>query len=255
MVFFIMIPTHYPKFAMIGAWALLLSWGCSESQSLSVGVGVGFTRADGKAVPKTLLWPSRFHAILNLKNKDSYDTIVIGDSITMLWGGLHTANTPELVSPESWQRTFGAHALNLGFGSDSTESTIWRINHGELNGFHPKKVYVFIGTNDLGNEQRSAMDTALGIEEVCVLAKAKTGAIPTVIGVLPRFPKPGRKEPKPGAVAEVDTTISKWCHAHGYGFIQWSLKPSELRDGLHPTPQGYEALSRKSTSWFHHCRM
>lgn len=65
-----------------------------------------------------------------------------------------------------WEKFYGRrNAVNLGFGYDYVENTLWRLQHGELAGAKAKVVVVHIGTNSTG--KNSAEEIAAGIRAVC----------------------------------------------------------------------------------------
>ncbi|OYW10701.1 MAG: hypothetical protein B7Z59_06360 [Acidiphilium sp. 37-67-22] len=57
-------------------------------------------------------------------------------------------------------------ALNFGLIGDTTASVIWRIDHGEFAGLHPRLVVLLIGANNLGRTHWGAGQTVPGIEAV-----------------------------------------------------------------------------------------
>ena len=75
-------------------------------------------------------WQKRFAEKQKLVKAGGSEVVFIGDSITH-----------GLEGSEVWNKVFAAEpfkALNLGFGGDRTEHVIWRINHGELDGYTAK---------------------------------------------------------------------------------------------------------------------
>jgi cephalosporin-C deacetylase-like acetyl esterase len=94
-------------------------------------------------------WNQRHSAVLQLKETVTPEIVMIGDSITHLWGG-EPAEPKGNRGAESWASLFGDRAvLNLGFGWDRTQNVLWRIQHGELDGLRPKFAVIHIGTNNL----------------------------------------------------------------------------------------------------------
>jgi len=76
------------------------------------------------------------------------EVVLIGDSITHFWAGEPRAPN-RLNGPRAWAETFGSRrVLNLGFGWDRTQNALWRLDHGEFDGLHPKLVIVNLGTNN-----------------------------------------------------------------------------------------------------------
>ena len=82
-----------------------------------------------------------------LNKKNPPDTVVIGNSITHFWGGLPKG--PRATGADSWNRYFRQKCRNLGYGWDRIENVLWRIYHGELDGFTANQIFVNIGTNNL----------------------------------------------------------------------------------------------------------
>lgn len=96
--------------------------------------------------------------------------VFLGDSITQQW---------ELSGPPAWrdyrpiwQHFYGDRdALNLGFIGDATSHLLWRMEHGELAGLHPKAAVILIGANNLGRLHWPADADIAGIETVVAEAR------------------------------------------------------------------------------------
>ncbi len=73
--------------------------------------------------------------------------VFLGDSITAGWNGRGKA-----VWDEFW---VALHAVNFGIGGDRTEHILWRLQHGNYDGLHPKLTVLMIGTNNTGHEGRA----------------------------------------------------------------------------------------------------
>jgi beta-glucosidase len=90
--------------------------------------------------------------------KRGADVVFLGDSITQGWEG---------VGRDIWREHFGSrHALNLGFGGDSTQHVLWRLDHGELDNLHPKVVVLLIGTNNARHSEATPEQIAAGVREI-----------------------------------------------------------------------------------------
>ncbi|HEX2750112.1 MAG TPA: GDSL-type esterase/lipase family protein, partial [Verrucomicrobiales bacterium] len=178
-------------FTVTGAGDLLTSTACAE-------VGASENTA---CLPKSRLeqdfydWDSRHAGVLAAKERIHPDIVLIGDSITHLWGG-------EPLEPkgnrgaQAWQALFGERkVLNAGFGWDRTQNVLWRIGHGELDGVNPKLIVIHIGTNNLAGTGHARANTpaeiAEGIQAVVLQAKAKCPAAKVLLmAVFPRGEKP-----------------------------------------------------------------
>ncbi|HKF02793.1 MAG TPA: GDSL-type esterase/lipase family protein [Candidatus Sulfotelmatobacter sp.] len=109
-------------------------------------------------------WADRHNAILQQIHTHS-DTglVLIGDSIT---NNYDKANPPDENFQPTWNEFYAPRkALNLGFSGDTTSHVLWRLDHGEVDGIHPKVAIVLIGTNNTGHGQ-TAEQTEIGIDAV-----------------------------------------------------------------------------------------
>lgn len=180
---------------------------------------------------------SRHRQIVSLKG-GSVDVVMIGDSITHFW---------EWLEPEAWTRfTKDRTALNLGYGGDRTEQVIWRIEHGELDGYVAKNVVLLIGTNNDFLKNGELVLNA--IEKIVGMIRTRQ---PTAKIILhPLFPRGHKfewaKEPllafnaalRASAARNGDVTFidfnDKLIDEDGFA------KPSLFPDSLHPSDRGYD---------------
>lgn len=107
------------------------------------------------------------------------DLLMIGDSITQGWGG---------EGQRVWERYYAPRrAVNLGFNSDRTEQVLWRLQHGEIDGIHPKVAVVMIGTNNSGTREDPPEETAAGVQAIVRLLRAKLPETKIILlGIFPR---------------------------------------------------------------------
>ena len=90
-------------------------------------------------------WLQRHAGYVADARKGGVDLLFIGDSITDLWHDRGQA---------LWNQYFGKlHAANIGISGDRTQSVLWRLDHGEVTGLHPRAVVLMIGTNNTGIER------------------------------------------------------------------------------------------------------
>jgi platelet-activating factor acetylhydrolase IB subunit beta/gamma len=108
-------------------------------------------------------WLDRHATLVNriLAKRTNTDIVLMGDSITQGWGGGitldHTisdekGNLPFTPFNDAWKSRFSQYSTeNMGIGGDSTQSILWRLNHGALDGVNPKVVVLAIGTNNINS--------------------------------------------------------------------------------------------------------
>lgn len=113
-------------------------------------------------------WNARWHASLAERDTQRDAKIVwLGDSITFYWQrqGGHGYDDIKPV----WDKYYAPYgALDFGFIGDTTASLIWRLDHGQVTGLHPKLAIILIGANNFGRVHWNTAMTVPAIESVVV---------------------------------------------------------------------------------------
>jgi lysophospholipase L1-like esterase len=136
-------------------------------------------------------WQTRFTQTIDAKKADPDARIVwLGDSITQFWQRQGTRGFDNILPV--WTKYYAPYdALDFGFVGDTTASLIWRLDHGQVSGLHPRLAIILIGANNLGRPHWGAAMTIPGIE--AVVTKTKTELPQThilLLGVLPSIRSP-----------------------------------------------------------------
>ena len=189
-------------------------------------------------------WKERHEQVLKLNKEKVPEIVLIGNSITHFWAGEPNAHIVR--GEDSWKKLFkGKEVRNLGFGYDRIENALWRIYHGELDGYQAKKVILLMGTNNLDKNSDDEI-----IDGICELVRAvrhrQPFAIIYVAGILPRHDKEER-------IANLNETLQQHLKKNKATYIDLSVEltqpngkiiPSLFSDGLHPNKEGYQQIAK-----------
>lgn len=145
-----------------------------------------------RAAPKTRdgeingWWKSAHEARNRAKEKQPNTPLVfIGDSIT------DNFDAEEIGKAESrypggatvWNTWYAPRkAVNVGLSGDAIQNVLWRIEHGALEGIHPKAVVLTIGHNN----KEPAQEIAAGM--LALLKEIRTRLPDATILFIPHFP-------------------------------------------------------------------
>ena len=187
-------------------------------------------------------WKSRFEQKQALIKQGGWEVVFLGDSITHGWEG---------GGKDVWAQNFGAYkTLNLGYGGDRTEHVLWRLDHGELDGYQPKLLILMIGTNNTGHRplaQETPEDTAAGIKAILDKIGQKSSA--TKVVLLPIFPRGATpQDPLRVRNEKVNAMIKGFADGKRVVFLDFNkeflepdgtLTKEMMPDLLHPQAKGY----------------
>lgn len=202
-------------------------------------------------------WLHRHADVREAQSSSNPEVVMIGDSITHFWGGAPKAAQSN--GPKAWEATFkGVSALNMGFGWDRTQNVLWRLQHGEFQGLHPKSIVLNIGTNNLVGDDtartNSLEEVVVGIHAILqILHQRSPDSKIFVMGVFPRgFEKGNELDQRITRLNELlkpSFTDQPWVKFLNIGPQLLSkdgfVTPEILSDGTHPTEAGY-AIWRKA---------
>ena len=193
-------------------------------------------------------WANRFlsrHQLVEQQKGKTVDLVLLGDSIMHFWEWKH---------PASWKKlTQGRTVLNLGYGGDRTQHVLWRIAHGELDGYKAKNIVLMIGTNNNSSNDTDPVNVAKAIEEIIAQVRAKQPGAQLILH--PIFPRGVSSDSKRHAAArarndKTNELLKAFAAAHPeITWIDFNAKlvdetgwvPSAImRDEIHPTDAGYD---------------
>ncbi|PHN05988.1 SGNH/GDSL hydrolase family protein [Flavilitoribacter nigricans] len=184
-------------------------------------------------------WEDRHHEILERNRTHPPKMVILANSIVHFWGGEPKAKLAR--ETESWEKGFTPMGLaNYAYGWDRIENVLWRVYHGELDGFSAEKVLIMIGTNNMHlNTNQEIMD-GLKLLVRAVQARQPDAEI-VLMGILPRRDYEER-------IRQLNTGIEWLARTNGirYNFIgdvflqgDGKINEALFSDGLHPNKAGY----------------
>lgn len=187
-------------------------------------------------------WEKRHNEVLSRNKTNPPKLVFIGNSITHFWSGEPLAHAVR--GADSWNKYFkDKKPLNMGFGWDRIENVLWRIYHGELDGFAAKQIVLMIGTNNL--QFNTDAEIAEGLKMLVSAIKSKQPAAKIlVLGVLPRREMEARVVKLNLLYAKIALNLKVQYADAGKLLLNEKKKINEafFSDGLHPNAQGYEKL-------------
>jgi lysophospholipase L1-like esterase len=186
--------------------------------------------------------------LLEKAKKGRIDIYFEGDSITRRWGA---TDYPELLA--NWkQNFFGWNAADFGWGADTLQNILWRLNNGELDDINPKIIVLLAGTNNVGNSvptdvEAKVEDVTRGIRAILDIMRAK--APEATIILMGIFPRNDNIAVMP-TIKKINENISKFAVGVRIRFLDVTDKMADSKgrlfegvmnsDKLHPAIKGYQ---------------
>ena len=188
--------------------------------------------------------------LLEKAKKGGVDIYFEGDSITRRWGA---TDYPDLLA--NWkQNFFGWNAADFGWGADTIQNILWRLNHGELDGVNPKVIVLLAGTNNVGSQVPPGGDEAK-VENVtrglqATLRIMQTKAPNATIILTAIFPRNDNMAVM-ATIDKINRNLASLADGRKIRYLNVNDKMADkdgklfdgvmnARDKLHPTVKGYQ---------------
>lgn len=192
-------------------------------------------------------WDTRHGEELQMNAANPPKIVFLGNSITHFWGGL--PKDPFQRGKDSWDKYFEPHGVrNFGYGWDRIENVLWRVYHGELDGYKAKQVVLMIGTNNIGfNADREITDGLKFL--IREIKRRQPDARMLLLGIYPRRGQEQR-------IAGLNEQIIQLAGDENISFADPGTVLLDktagkinndlfMPDGVHPNAAGYRQLAAK----------
>ncbi|MEO8484012.1 MAG: GDSL-type esterase/lipase family protein [Acidobacteriota bacterium] len=184
--------------------------------------------------------------LLEKKTQGRIDIYFEGDSIVRRWGA---TDYPLFLA--NWTQNFwGWNAADFGWGADRTQNILWRLQHGELDGVHPKIIVFLGGTNNVGTQPGSdakVADITRGLRAIVDLMREKAPAVTIVLTAI--FPRNDNIAVMP-TINAINRNLASMADGKTIRFVDVNAQLADADgrvfegvlnpDRLHPSLKGYQ---------------
>jgi lysophospholipase L1-like esterase len=210
------------------------------------------TPAADQPVPRADQNSMLAHAqLLEKRKKGRIDVYFEGDSITRRWG---TSDEQYKAFLDNWrQNFFGWNAADFGWGGDTTQNILWRLQNGELDGVNPTVIVLMAGTNNVGKKspegdvEARAADVTRGIKAILDTFRRKAPKATIVLmGITPRNDNMAVMP----LINRINANIAKFADGKKIRYVNINDRLADRddklfegmtsRDGLHLDVKGYQ---------------
>jgi cephalosporin-C deacetylase len=187
--------------------------------------------------------------LMEKARKGGIDVYFLGDSIVRRWG----CSDPMYASYyANWKKNFwGWNAADFGWGGDSIQNILWRVDNGELDRVNPKVIVILAGTNNVGNEpggETKIADITKGMQALVKICRQKAPNATIILTAI--FPRNDNMAVIP-EINRVNDNLAKMADGKTIRFLNVNdkladssgkLYPGMMNpsDRLHPALKGYQ---------------
>lgn len=188
--------------------------------------------------------------LLAKKGNGRIDIYFAGDSITRRWG-CSDAQYRDLLA--NWRTNFfGWNAANFGWGGDTVQNILWRLENGELAGVNPKVIVLLAGTNNLGgskDDDPKVSEVVAGIRAILdSMQRQAPQATIILMGILPRTDRRGGSA-LTTTINRINERIAAFADGKRVRYLNINARLTDAEgrliegmtvDGLHLSVKGYQ---------------
>ena len=184
--------------------------------------------------------PERHLAEIAANKSGHFDLVMVGDSITHRWMQKDKGGS------ETWPQLTNEFAvLNLGIGADRTQHVLWRLSHGELDGYTADVFTLLIGVNNTGADP--AEDIAEATRRIVALIREKhPESTILLMPILPHGKNPSDPGSKTARANAITRALADGDKVRIFDIREKFLGPDGkllpgmmAADDLHPIEGGY----------------
>jgi len=189
-------------------------------------------------------WDARHRELLKMNKENPPSIVFLGNSITHYWGGLPKAFLSR--GADSWKTYLDpAGVRNFGYGWDRIENVLWRVYHGELDGYQAKQVMIMIGTNNIGFNTDEEIIAGLRLLVQAIKVRQPSAGI-LLMGIFPRRGQEGRIVILNEQIVQLAGDENITYANPGVHLLNASgkIEESYFTDGLHPNEKGYGFIGK-----------
>lgn len=192
--------------------------------------------------PSNYDWEKRHREILELNQTNPPKSIIIANSIVHFWGGSPKARIVR--ESTTWDDYLSPNGFyNYAYGWDRIENVLWRVYHGELDGFDAEQILVMIGTNNLHLNSNDEIIEGLTLLTAAIKERQPTAEL-VLMGILPRRDYEERITALNFQIAQLaGASDVRFADLGSYFLLEdKEVDESLFSDGLHPNEAGYLRL-------------
>ncbi|HTR00667.1 MAG TPA: SMP-30/gluconolactonase/LRE family protein [Candidatus Acidoferrum sp.] len=181
------------------------------------------------------------------------DLYFAGDSITRRWGTSDPAYKEMLAN---WRQNFlGWNAADFGWGGDTVQNILWRLQNGELRGANPKVIVLMAGTNNLGDAVTDPLrpvkvtEVVTGIRQILdTMRQLAPQSTVLLMGITPRNGKNGDTSVV-AVINDINQQLATLADGKRIRYLNINAKLADANgklfdgmtvDGLHLSVRGYQ---------------
>jgi lysophospholipase L1-like esterase len=183
--------------------------------------------------------------LLEKARRGGIDLYFLGDSITRRWGA---TDYPDFLA--HWKQTFfGWNAADFGWGADTIQNILWRVQNGELDGVDPKVIVILAATNNIGPhpaDDAKVADVTRGLRALVDLCRQKAPRATIILTAI--FPRNDNPAAVPG-INRINAELARLADGKTLRFLNVNARLADadghlfegmMVDKLHPTLKGYQ---------------
>ncbi len=183
--------------------------------------------------------------LVDKARRGGIDLYFVGDSITRRWDA---TDYPAFLA--NWEKNFfGWNAADFGWGADTIQNILWRIENGELDGVNPKVIVLLAGTNNVGRtpaDDPKIAEITLGIKALVDLCRQKAPSATIVLTAI--FPRNDSLAVMP-TINRLNQNIARLADGKAVRFLNINDRLADKNgvffegmtaDKLHPSLKGYQ---------------